>query len=94
MLTEDQLRDLECCDEYSLRHYQSEISELIDAYRKQRDQLRELTADAARWLVMNRERHLEKWLREAPASVTRRTAYLAMAHDAALPKLPPAEVRQ
>lgn len=33
MLTEEQLQDLERCDEYSLRHYMSEISELVEAYR-------------------------------------------------------------
>lgn len=92
MITEEQLRDLECCDEYSLRHYQTEIFDLIEAYRKQREQFRELTADAARWLVLNRTAAAPNWLRAVPASVVRRTAMAAMAHDAALPRIPPAEV--
>lgn len=92
MITEEQLRDLECCDEYSLRHYQTEISDLVEAYRNQQGQLRELTADAARWLVLNRTAAGSNWLRAVPASVVRRTAMAAMAHDAALPKVPPAEV--
>lgn len=33
MITEEQLQDLERCDEYSLRHYLTEISELVEAYR-------------------------------------------------------------
>lgn len=93
MSTEEQLQELERCDEYSLRHYMSEISELVEAYRKQRDQLRELTADAARWLVLNREKATEPRMRGMPATTVRRTAMAAMAYDAALPKIPPAEVR-
>ena len=58
------------------------------------EQLRELTADAARWLVLNRTAAEPNWLRAAPASAVRRTAWGALAHDAALPKIPPAEVRQ
>lgn len=99
MLTEELLHDLQHCDEYSLRHYQSEISELIDTYRKLRAdnremaaRLRELTADAGRWLVLNRTAAGSNWLRAVPASVVRRTAMAAMAHDAALTKIPPAEV--
>lgn len=92
MITEEQLQELDRCDEYSLRHYQTEISNLVAAYRKQRDQLRELTADAACWLVLNRRNALEIWLRDVPSSVVRRIAMAAMAYDAALPKIPPAEV--
>ena len=92
MITEEQLQDLERCDEYSLRHYQTEISDLVEEYRKQRAQLRELTADAARWLVLNRTAAGPNWLRVMPASAIRRTAMAAMASDAALPKIPPAEV--
>lgn len=92
MLTEEQLQELERCDEYSLRHYQTEISDLVEAYRKQRAQLRELTADAARWLVLNREKATEQRLRDMPATMVPRVAMAAMAHDAALPKIPPAEV--
>lgn len=92
MITEEQLQELDRCDEYSLRHYQTEISDLVEAYRKQREQLQELTADAARWLVLNRTAAGPNWLRAVPASVVRRTAMAAMAHDAALPKIPPAEV--
>ena len=92
MITEEQLQDLERCDEYSLRHYQSEIFDLIEAYRNQQGQLRELTANAARWLVLNRTSAGPNWLRVMPASAIRRTAMAAMEHDAALPKIPPAEV--
>lgn len=92
MITEEQLQELERCDEYSLRHHQAEVQTLVEAYRKQRDQLRELTADAARWLVLNRRKAQEIWLHDVPASVVRRTALAAMGHDAALPKIPPAEV--
>lgn len=82
-ITEEQLADLERCDEYSLRHYGSEVQALIDSYRKQQTWLRELTADGARWLVLNRSSAGETWLRVVPASVIRRTALAAMAHDAA-----------
>lgn len=34
LITEKQIQDLEDADEYSLRHYSSEVSLLIDSYRK------------------------------------------------------------
>lgn len=62
------------------------------AFKAGQEPLRELTADAARWLVLNRRNALEIWLHDVPASVVRRTALAAMGHDAALAKAPPAEV--
>ena len=34
MITDGMLRDLDGLDEYSLRHYASEIAELVEAYRE------------------------------------------------------------
>jgi hypothetical protein len=39
MITESQLLAIEECDEYSLRHYSSEIQDLIDSYRQSQEAL-------------------------------------------------------
>lgn len=49
-----------------------------------KEALRELTADRAQWLVLNRAMNLEPWLCGVPASVVRRIGLAAQAHDWAL----------
>ena len=47
-ITEQQLIDLDCCDEYSLRHMHGEVGLLIDSYRALQERLRAAEADARR----------------------------------------------
>lgn len=68
----------------------NEVEALKRENVKIRTELREISADSARWLTLNRATPLRPWLRAVLASVVRRTARQAMAHDAALPRIPEA----
>lgn len=51
-ITEEQLINLDCCDEYSLRHMHGDVGLLIDSYRALQERLRAAEKDASRleWL--------------------------------------------
>lgn len=68
----------------------NEVEALTRENVKIRAELREISADSARWLTLNRATAGEGWLKAVPASVVRRTARQAMAHDAALARTPEA----
>ncbi|MDT4846891.1 hypothetical protein FQZ97_809340 [compost metagenome] len=47
-ITDEQLIELDCCDEYSLRHMHGEVGLLIDSYRALLAEKAELRRDAER----------------------------------------------
>lgn len=51
-ITEEQLIDLDCCDEYSLRHMHGEVGLLIDSYRALQERLRAAEKDATRYRAL------------------------------------------
>lgn len=62
-ITEEQLINLDCCDEYSLRHMHGEVGLLIDSYRALQERLRDAEKDAARY----------RWIRDQHNDAAGRT---------------------